>query len=450
MDDTTKDFSNPVALVGSAVDDSVSVLTPLAPNVQSPEVIAENARNEALGASNDYHKRLRVIRPRSARDYYSTRGKSLKYFSDRGPITMMRLLKNPDYDIKADGIPSDLEADINALLSKEGFVNFFVTNFDTSFSEKTQVFTTFGDGEVIYYFGKQPVVFNITGMLFDSIDNDWFSKFLRLYQHVLRGSQLAKNFNLIQLTLPNMIITGTISQLNVRQDATRDTDISFGMQFIAKEVLPIPISLNEGPPPGNISANLINFKANRSGVTVLGLSSQTLGSGFLNPGIEFLRKTTSAANANNEALNTFRASMFSPVFGIITSITKVVKTTTGDVSEIISSFTDPVNQVLRDITNIATQASGLALLVQSSILQATSAPGQSIINFKNTLAALKGSAGIISRLPQNIADNFRSYNSGGYVPAQSTLVTAGKAGSKSKASVLSSGKPYNPTKSNVL
>jgi hypothetical protein len=368
----------------------------------------------------------------------------------------MRLLKNPDYDIvtATRGTRANIQADIQDLLSDagSGFTNFFVTSVSTSYSEKTQIMTTFGDNEVVYYFGKQPIIFNISGLLFDSMENDWFVNFLTLYATTLRGTQLAQTFGLVEITFPNMIVTGSISQLSTQHDAHRDTDIVFSMQFIAKDVVPLPSMVSRTDATANES-NMINFSAGRKGVVKYTLASGTSAGGFMNSQTtigENVNTSTAGGTGASESLNSFRTNIFSPVFGVIASITKVVKTSTGSVSTIISSFTNPVNQVLRDITNIATQASGVAILVQTSVLKATSAPGQVLINLRNTIAALKGSAGIISRMPQNISDNFRSYNSGGYVKKGSTILTAGKAKNKSKTAVLSSGNTYNPSKSNTL
>ena len=81
--------------------------------------------------------------------------------------------------------------------------------------------------EVIYYFGRQPLIFNLTGVLIDSADNNWFVDWVKLYSEFFRGTQTAKNYELIKIVLPNMIITGTISAFSWQQDSSRDTDIPF-------------------------------------------------------------------------------------------------------------------------------------------------------------------------------------------------------------------------------
>lgn len=400
-------------------------------------------------------KRLHVIRPRSARGLYSD-GERGGFTSDRGPITYMRLLKNSNYDPKAEvNSKVNVSSELDELLSsnsKQGFTKFFLTGISVSYSEKSQIMTTFGDNEVVYYFGKQPVVFNLTGLIFDSMENDWFSKFITLYQQVLRGTMLAKNFALIELVLPNMKLVGTISSLSHQQDSTRDTDVQFSMQFVAKEVEPLPVEIPSGV--GSLSASLIDFKADRGGVGGWGyqLSSGSLGGGFMDTigdltGSLGLGGLGDMAKSFSDTVNGFRTAIFSPIFGVISSITKIVKSSTGSISKIISSFTNPVNQILRDITSIATKATSLALLIESSINSTTSIPGRTVLNYKNTVRSLKKTSGFLSRVPEDVSQIFKRNFSYGKVKHGAAILTSGKKRKKSKTAVLTSGAPYQPAKS---
>lgn len=475
--DTLGDLGASVSVVQSAAQTTYNIDSVIS-NARSSLAISnaktneENtAKNETRGQSTDYHKRLRTIRSRSAKHLYNRSG---AYTSDRGPITYMRLLKSPDYDInklKVQYSSNHIDSDVDALLSKSGFTNFFVTGVNVTYAEKTQVMTTFGDNEIIYYFGKQPIAFNITGLLFDSLEDDWFSKFLTLYSSVLRGSQLAKNFGLVELTFPNMVLTGTISQLSTQQDSQRDTDIGFTMQFLAKEVVPLPMQITPSAVE-NVKTDFISFSADRSGVNSYSLASSTLGGGFMDTAVQNFNKYSGAvtsavdgvkdmfsgitgglgdaASGVADTLNSFRTNIFSPIFGVISGITKIVKSATGSISSIISSFTNPVNQILRDITSFATKAGSLALLVEHSINDIVSIPNRTVTNVRNTIASLKNASGTITRVPENISDTFRRFNGGGNIPNRSAILSSGRAGTKSKAAVLSSGNPYTPRSSGIL
>jgi len=419
-------------------------------------VVTDPASSRYLSKSTeltDGEKRLNVIRSRASRSLYSSSGSS--YSSDRGPISFMRLLKNKDYDpLKSVSASVDVKTEIQQLLSDkatEGFTKFFLTGVNVSHSEKTQILTTFGDNEVVYYFGKQPTIFNFSGILFDSIESDWFTKFLTLYQRVLRGTELARNFALVELTLPNMKLIGTISGLTHQQESSRDTDISFTMQFIAKEVEPLPMEMPKGT-ASNMVGTLVDFKANRSGVGSWGmsLSSGSLGGGFMQTipgagfGLDLFGGLGDITKSIGGTLTSFRTSIFSPVFGIISSITKIIKNVTGSISKIISSFTNPLNQIIRDITGFANKAGSIVNLVENSINSVFSIPNRTVSNFNTMIRALKKNAGIISRAPEDISEIFKRQFSSGSIRRGAPILSSGKKRKKGKAAVLSSGHPYVP------
>lgn len=407
-------------------------------------------------SNTDADNRLNIIRSRAARALYKNNGKDT-YTSDRGPITTMTLLKGPDYDPLQNvaGASSDVTEDVNSLVAGT-FANFFLTDISYNFNEKVQVMQTFGDNEVVYYFGRQPLMITMSGLLFDSLENDWFSKFLTLYAGVLRGTELAKTFSLVKLTLPNMVIVGSISGISLNQNSNRDTDIPFSMQFIAKQVVPLPTIMPTGQAQ-NIVGTLVDFKANRQGVAGYKLGSGSLSGGFFDSAAKTFGDLTGAigglagATGNvNSSLNSFRTNIFSPVYGVLSSITKIVKTVTGSVAGIISSFTNPLNQILRDITNVSTQAAGVALMVENSVNDVIRIPARTITNLQNTLRSLKSTAGTISRVPEDISQTFKRLYGSGLLKKNTPILSSGKARQKSKAAVLTSGAPYLPIKSNTL
>lgn len=95
---------------------------------------------------------------------------------------------------------------------------------------------TFGDGYANYFYGRNPRQMSISGILIDDLVNDWFYKFLIAYDKFLRGTSLARNYRLIRLTLPNVVLVGTILDLSYTQDASNDANISFSMNFVIKSM----------------------------------------------------------------------------------------------------------------------------------------------------------------------------------------------------------------------
>jgi hypothetical protein len=354
-----------------------------------------------------------------------------------------------------EGKKVNIDRDLQTLLDDpEGFKNFFLTDVAVTYSEKIQVTTTFGDNEVVYYFGKQPVIFNISGLLMDSLYSDWFTKFITLYQTTLRGSQLAKRFELVELILPNMKLIGSIQSMAHQQNSARDTDIYFSFQFLAKEVIPIAIPDLHGI-QSNINGSIIDFSVGKEGVGGAGYRLSTgIGSGLNTAGdyalgniFSEVRATgfTTAGQEFSKSLNEFRTSIFSPIYGIVSSIIKVIKTTEGDISGIIKNFTDPVNLILRDINYIATEAIAIANLVESSVNDVISIPDRVVQNTRNTLHSLQNSAGVISRLPESLSEVFKRHFRSGRIKKHAAILSSGKNNTKSKAAVLSSGAPYTPT-----
>lgn len=420
-----------------------------------PEIAPKSFTNNNFSAGDMTKDRLYTIMPRSAALDYDSAGVG-KYTTERGQIASLRVLSsNKEKSLTArSGKTIDLSKDLNTLLYEtEGYKNFFLTDVSVSYNEKLQVTTTFGDGEVAYYFGRQPVVFNLAGMLMDSLYSDWFTKFIALYQTTLRGSQSAKMFELVEIVLPNMKLIGSIMGLSHQQNAARDAEISFSLQFLAKEVVPIAIPSTEGDMT-SITGELIDFSVGKEGVGGWGYKLSTgIGQG-LSMGSEFSLKNiidskfgglSSLGKDFGESLSAFRSSIFSPIYGIISSITKIIKTSTGDISTIIKSFTDPVNLILKDVMQIATQAVAIANLIETSVNDVISIPDRMVQNARNTLHSLSNSAGVISRVPESVSEVFKRHFKNGRVKKGAAILSSGKSGKKSKGAVLSSGAPYTPT-----
>lgn len=473
---------------------------------------------------------------------------------NRGTRTKFRLLTtNIDRTanrIKNDttnsfGSPAEADDVINRLVNI-GFNQFLLTNVSVAINEKVQVTQTFGDSDVTYYFGKSPITFNLSGILIDDLDNQWFNHFVNAYSHAMRGTELAKNYELLQMVLPNMEVVGSCTGFTYNQDAARDTDVQFSMQILAKEVRPIPVlvpsfMLTNGATPINFrkALGMTNFKtvteindlkstASRlslaiqdplaSSTTVnsilnsqqagsvldhnfigeaaqpipgLGgpvitsindnggfndITSRTSGvdsilfkpaaSGFGsdptgsagsvgNVGTTLVSGTTTSSlgpgfipagpayqGTGNVSVAGFGSSLFSPVFGVLTSITKVVKNTTGDISKIISSFTNPVNTVLRDIQGVAAQAVGVVKLVENSVQSIVNIPGNTLNNVRTTINALTNTAGIISAAPETIAQTVKRLFTFGILSSGAAFLSKGGTAPNSKGAILRSGKPY--------
>lgn len=354
-----------------------------------------------------------------------------------------------------------------------GYADFLITNVNASFDEKIQISEVFGDGEVVYYFGRAPIMFNISGVLIDSVDNQWFGAFLEMYAKVFRGTQVARNRDLIKLVLPNMELIGTIVSMNYSQTSERDTDIPFSFTFLAKKVYPMPVTQ-----PGKVLATTyrtVNFdqvanfasqfeinsmKARTASITeaiknpfatigekgalmtsmgsVMDSISGTIGTvskGFsdamgsiqngINGALDFVKDVFGGISAT---LNGIRAQFFSPVMGVLSSLTKLVRNVSSKISEVISAFTTPIRDVLRDIQTISNQAIGLVNMVTGTVNGITKEIASVDATIARTIASVRNAAGVIMSAPKSVASSVRDLIEVGRLPASAAFLrTKGRA-----------------------
>jgi hypothetical protein len=406
--------------------------------------------------------------------------------------------------LSASGGP--LDQALNGNNSTSGYADFFLTDIRCSLDEKLQITEVFGDGEVSYYFGRQPVIMNLSGYIFDSVDNSWFVEWLTMYTQVMRGSQLAMNYELLKIVLPNMYVIGTMTNMTWQQNSARDTDITFSCNFLVKQLVPTAI-LQTGVPTSN-AATLINFSSipsfvSQSGINSLssqfstaqstiqnpmstssdiassitgigsGLSSGIGGIGADATSAYYSTETTITSSGGNGAtlpagasvagggssanilasisanLTGVRASLFSPIYGVLSSLAKLISNVVGTASSVFSAISSTVGNILRDITDISSLAIGLVNLVNGTIATGINALNSLDAETRMVLGSLIGTAGVIASAPMTIAQSITQLLNAGTFPATtgflmnqqiSSLSSGGS--STNKIALLNSGAPY--------
>lgn len=116
----------------------------------------------------------------------------------------------------------------------QGFYNFIANSVSYEIRERSQVMHTFGGGEAVYFYGRAPIMVNLTGTLIDDLDNDQFVQFLSLYKEFLRGTKASEEYCYVELSMNNCTFTGSFLGISINQSSDRDTDIQFSAQFLAK------------------------------------------------------------------------------------------------------------------------------------------------------------------------------------------------------------------------
>lgn len=151
----------------------------------------------------------------------------------RGTRASFKLIQKRNFKRAKSGISDKINEQLFASGGKT-YADFLITSMSFGFAEKMQLTQVFGDHTVAYAFGASPVILNIQGVVTDDIDNDWFVKFIFLYKDFLRGTQMARNFDLAQLATHNAVYDGVIMSINMSQDSSNDTLVQFQMQFLVR------------------------------------------------------------------------------------------------------------------------------------------------------------------------------------------------------------------------
>lgn len=124
----------------------------------------------------------------------------------------------------------------NPVNNNAGYVDFFLSQINHSFQEKVQVVETLSDNYVAYYFGSAAPVFNYTGFLLNTVQDDQAVAFLRLYQAILRGTQLARRGLVVSLRYDSYVVVGTMMNYSDSRTANAETAVQFSFSFLVKKM----------------------------------------------------------------------------------------------------------------------------------------------------------------------------------------------------------------------
>lgn len=423
-------------------------------------------------------ERAFTIRPRS-----TPLTNALAYTNDRGPISSIRLITDKPKSEIVRGLGTSSDSSIgratdyvvDSLLSESGWSDFLLTNVDVSLNEKVQVNEVFGDSEVVYYFGRSPITFNLSGIVFDDVDNNWFYNFVTAYASVLRGTQMAKNYQLAKINLPNMSIVGTITGMAYSQDSSRDTDIRFQMQILAKAVIPRPvlipselltnnalkINIRQAELPARFRerAEINNIKRQvESASAYLGSTLGATGS-YLSEAISGVgaavsdiiggaREFFEDASSGLFSIAELRANIFSPVYGVLTTLTKVVQSITGDITSLFNQVS-PLRDILRDVRTISNEAIALANAITGGVNDIVRSAENTANDIRKTIRALRNAAGAISSTPENVSDILKRLTKAGRKKGYIAQLKSGSV-SRTKRALINSGSTYRPSDGAVI
>jgi len=96
-----------------------------------------------------------------------------------------------------------------------GFVDFLLTNANENFQEKAQIADTLTDNYVAFYSGQEPPLFQYSGVLLNTYQDDQRVWMLRLYREILRGTKLASRNLIMKLRYDSFIVSGYMETLSL-------------------------------------------------------------------------------------------------------------------------------------------------------------------------------------------------------------------------------------------
>lgn len=131
---------------------------------------------------------------------------------------------------------NDANARADQTASTNGYLDFCIQQASMPLQEKLDLKETLADNYVAYFFGQAPPMWTFSGWLFNSVQDDQATNFLRLYLEILRGTQLARRQKVVSLKIDSYIITGAIVATNFSLQSNMEVVVPFQFQMLVKHV----------------------------------------------------------------------------------------------------------------------------------------------------------------------------------------------------------------------
>jgi len=117
-----------------------------------------------------------------------------------------------------------------------GYLDFLLQSANHSFEEKFQVSETLSDNYVAFFFGHAPPVFQYSGTLMNTYQDDWTMSMFRIFRDLARGTQLARRNLVLRLKYDSMIVTGAMTNLQWATRAGMETYSPFSFNLLVKSI----------------------------------------------------------------------------------------------------------------------------------------------------------------------------------------------------------------------
>jgi len=117
-----------------------------------------------------------------------------------------------------------------------GYIDFLLQNAVHAFSEKMQVSETLSDSYVAFFFGHSPPIFQYSGTLLNTYQDDWTMRMFRIFRDLARGTQMARRNLILRLKYDSMIVSGVMTQFQWSLSAGAEMSTPFSFNLLVKDI----------------------------------------------------------------------------------------------------------------------------------------------------------------------------------------------------------------------
>ena len=304
------------------------------------------------------------------------------------------------------------KAFVEALNKNRGFINFLAKNVSYDIQEKSQVVHTFGGSEAVYFYGRAPVQVNFSGLLIDDLDNNQFSEFLNLYLNHLRGTKASKDFCYVELSLNNITFTGAFTGIQIQQESSRDTDVTFSAQFIAKS---FTIASTDQYFMDNASMKSPVIKVREPDLTI----TQNAITATIMANINAF---TAAIDAGSSIFSDINFEDYTKGFGVLPTVSDMLPFSFSDISDFFSGIADfigtvsaTIQHVVNTVDNFVKDAVSVLNSVEGALDSVINTVESAVRAVYGTVENLKDFVTTICNFPASMADKLAAVCSRGGV-----------------------------------
>lgn len=118
-----------------------------------------------------------------------------------------------------------------------GFIDFILMSSQEGFQEKTQIVNTLTDNYVAFYAGQEAPVFQYSGVVLNTYQDDQRVWLLMLYRDILRGTRLAQRGLIASLRYDSFLVRGYLENLSMGLESSTQMSGRFQFNMRVKEMV---------------------------------------------------------------------------------------------------------------------------------------------------------------------------------------------------------------------